>query len=250
METYLKPEAVNLPRLNNKEYLNMMQRIVALLVLEDVITKLGVADILTLMKNLLAELEDLVNRSMANIETEEMNEVDVERDGLINYLFSQIRSAKNSPIKSHREAYNRLKLLLRAYKGLARMRNMEETAAIRGLLLDLSKETAAADVVTLNLTEAINALKAANEHYATLTETRANERIAEQLSTSKDIRAQLAPLYDNLVTRIMAVNIVTPCEEAESFLKHHNQIITETDNAYAMRATSATGKSGSSDVKE
>lgn len=46
MGTYLKPETTSLSRLNNKEYLNMMQRIAALLTAEETVTKLGVESIL------------------------------------------------------------------------------------------------------------------------------------------------------------------------------------------------------------
>lgn len=46
MGTYLKPETTSLSRLNNKEYLNMMQRVATLLSVEETVTKLGVGSIL------------------------------------------------------------------------------------------------------------------------------------------------------------------------------------------------------------
>lgn len=68
MGTYLKPETTSLSRLNNKEYLNMMQRIAALLSVEETVTKLGVGSILLPFNALSLQLEDLVNRTMANAE--------------------------------------------------------------------------------------------------------------------------------------------------------------------------------------
>lgn len=236
MGTYLKPETTSLSRLNNKEYLNMMQRIAALLTAEETVTKLGVESILAPFNALSLQLEDLVNRTMASAETRTMSETDAERDSYVNYLTSSIRTAKNSPLAAHRSAYARLEIVIRPYKGLAQMRNMEETAAIRGLLLDLSKEASAADIATLGLADVVAALKEANERYAQLTDTRAVERSASQTDDSKTVRAQMDALYDDLTARVMAVNIITPCKEAETFLKLHNQIVTETQNAFALRA--------------
>lgn len=239
MGTYLKPETTALSRLNNKEYLNMMQRITALLSVEETVTKLGVETILNPLKELSLQLEDLVNRTLASAETQTMSETDTERDGYINYLFSSIRTATHSPLAAHRAAYARLEIIIRPYKGLAQMRNMEETAAIRGLLLDLGKEANTADIATLGLTDVVTALKEANERYAALTDARAAGRMAAQTDASKTVRTQMDTLYDDLITRIMAFNIITPCKEAETFLKTHNQIVAETQNAFALRSASA-----------
>lgn len=103
---------------------------------------------------------------MASAETQTMSETDTKRDGYVSYLFSSIRTAKNSPLAAHRAAYARLEIVIRPYKGLAQMRNMEETAAIRGLLLDLAKTANAADIAILELTDLVAALKDANDHYA------------------------------------------------------------------------------------
>lgn len=239
MGTYLKPATLNLSRLNNKEYLNMMQRIITLLAEEEAVAKLGVEELLTALKADAALLEDLVNRTTASVETQEMSKADAERDSLVNYLTTSVRNAANSPVATHREAYTRLEIALRPYKGLARMRNMEETAAVSGLLLDLGKEANATDIATLGLTDVVTALKEANDRYASLTDARAAGRSATQMDDSKTVRSRTDVAYDDLTTRIMAVNIVTPCTEAESFLKLHNQIVAETQNALAQRQGAA-----------
>lgn len=133
MGTYLKPETTSLSRLNNKEYLNMMQRVATLLSVEETVTKLGVGSILTPFNALSLQLEDLVNRTMASAETQAMSKTDTQRDGYVSYLFFSIRTAKNSPLAAYRAAYARLEIIIRLYRGLAQMRNMEETVAIRGL---------------------------------------------------------------------------------------------------------------------
>ncbi|MFR3934582.1 MAG: DUF6261 family protein [Bacteroides ovatus] len=85
-------------------------------------------------------MEDLVNRSTANAETKDLLKLDAERDSYVSYLLATVRAAKNSPLAAQRDAYNTLEITVRPYTGLARMRNMEETAAISGLLLDFRKE--------------------------------------------------------------------------------------------------------------
>lgn len=242
MEKYLKPKMISIWSLNNKEYLNMMLRVLDLLVSEEIIKKFGVEVILTPLLAWATELEDLVNRTTAQIETKTMKETDIERVGYISNLFSLIRAARNSPFPACREAHARLKLIARAYKGLAYFRNMEKTVSVRALLVDLEKETAAADIATLALTDTVAALRTTNDRYAALTDARAAKRSAARVSTSRTLRTQMNVLYDNLVTRIMAVNIIQPCEEAENFLLRHNQIATETENAYALRRSSAVKK--------
>lgn len=108
---YLKPETTSLSRLNNKEYLNMMQRIAALLSVEETVTKLGVGSILTPFNALSLQLEDLVNRTMASAETQTMSETDTKRDGYVSYLFST-QTIKNSLLSTPRVAYAHIEIVL------------------------------------------------------------------------------------------------------------------------------------------
>ena len=181
-------------------------------------------------------VEDLVNRSTANAETKDLLKLDAERDSYVSYLLATVRAAKNSPLAAQRDAYNTLEITVRPYTGLARMRNMEETAAISGLLLDFRKEAVKTAVTALNLDAILTALETANKNYSALTDARSVTRTAESVADSKTVRAQLDSLYDDLVMHITAVNILTPSiTEASAFLTALNQVIAETKAAYNRR---------------
>lgn len=235
MGSYQKAESIRVTQLNNAEYTNLMSRTLALLN-EGSIKKLTVTDIVNKMKPLLAKMEDLVNRSTANVETKDLQKLNAERDSYVSYLFSTVRAAKNSPLQEQRTAYERLEIILRPYTGLTRMRNMEETVAIRGLLIDLRKKEVANAVKTLNLSAILTALETVNNHYFAMTDTRSSTRTAEAMDDSKTVRAQLDPLYDDLVMHITAVNILTPSiTEASVFLTALSQVVAETRAAFDRR---------------
>lgn len=162
MGSYQKADGITLSQLNNTEYTNFMNRVLALLTTGS-ISKLTVTNIVNSIKPRLAQMEDLVNRSMANAETKDLLKLDAERDSYVSYLLATVRAAKNSPLAAQRDAYNTLEITVRPYTGLARMRNMEETAAITGLLLDFRKEAVKAAVTALNLDAILTALETANK---------------------------------------------------------------------------------------
>lgn len=235
MGSYQKADGITLSQLNNTEYTNFMNRVLALLTTGS-ISKLTVTNIVNSIKPRLAQMEDLVNRSMANAETKDLLKLDAERDSYVSYLLATVRAAKNSPLAAQRDAYNTLEITVRPYTGLARMRNMEETAAITGLLLDFRKEAVKAAVTALNLDAILTALETANKNYSALTDARSATRTVESTADSKTVRAQLDSLYDDLVMHVTAVNILTPSiTEASAFLTALNQVITETKAAYDRR---------------
>lgn len=226
MGSYQKADGITLSQLNNTEYTNFMNRVLTLLTAGS-ISKLTVTNIVNSIKPKLVQMEDLVNRSTANAETKDLLKLDAERDSYVSYLLATVRAAKNSPLAAQRDAYNTLEITVRPYTGLARMRNMEETAAISGLLLDFRKEA---------VKTAVTALETANKNYSALTDARSVTRTAESVADSKTVRAQLDSLYDDLVMHITAVNILTPSiTEASAFLTALNQVIAETKAAYNRR---------------
>ena len=226
MGSYQKADGITLSQLNNTEYTNFMNRVLTLLTAGS-ISKLTVTNIVNSIKPKLVQMEDLVNRSTANAET---------KDSYVSYLLATVRAAKNSPLAAQRDAYNTLEITVRPYTGLARMRNMEETAAISGLLLDFRKEAVKTAVTALNLDAILTALETANKNYSALTDARSVTRTAESVADSKTVRAQLDSLYDDLVMHITAVNILTPSiTEASAFLTALNQVIAETKAAYNRR---------------
>lgn len=208
MGSYQKADGITLSQLNNTEYTNFMNRVLTLLTAGS-ISKLTVTNIVNSIKPKLVQMEDLVNRSTANAETKDLLKLDAERDSYVSYLLATVRAAKNSPLAAQRDAYNTLEITVRPYTGLARMRNMEETAAISGLLLDFRKEAVKTAVTALNLDAILTALETANKNYSALTDARSVTRTAESVADSKTVRAQLDSLLSHyeyqMVTALLYV---------------------------------------------
>lgn len=211
-----------------------MNRVLTLLTAGS-ISKLTVTNIVNSIKPKLVQMEDLVNRSTANAETKDLLKLDAERDSYVVICWLLSGAAKNSPLAAQRDAYNTLEITVRPYTGLARMRNMRETAPARTTAC-FRKEAVKTAVTALNLDAILTALETANKNYSALTDARSVTRTAESVADSKTVRAQLDSLYDDLVMHITAVNILTPSiTEASAFLTALNQVIAETKAAYNRR---------------
>lgn len=235
MGSYQKADGITLSQLNNTEYTNFMNRVLTLLTAGS-ISKLTVTNIVNSIKPKLVQMEDLVNRSHGQRRNKGFTETGCRTRFVCQLFVGYCPCGQKLTVGAQRDAYNTLEITVRPYTGLARMRNMEETAAISGLLLDFRKEAVKTAVTALNLDAILTALETANKNYSALTDARSVTRTAESVADSKTVRAQLDSLYDDLVMHITAVNILTPSiTEASAFLTALNQVIAETKAAYNRR---------------
>ena len=100
--------------------------------------------------------DDLTERSMeaqASTATGDTTALDVERDRLLSMLYFLVASGLLSAVAEEQAAAKTLDVILRVYKGIQGKAMDVETQMIRGLLVDLKKDEAAAAVTTLRLNE-------------------------------------------------------------------------------------------------
>lgn len=252
MEKITKVKDINITKLNNAEYRTFMARYGNLLAggggdseSPDEISfapndPLGIPqELRTAFATDFALLTDAVNQSSASEETAQMSALDKERDDLLIFITSTITQMTKSPLAAQRTAAEKLYLPVKPYIGAARLANLQETAAIEGLLVDLDKAGMPEALAAINLTEVVAALKEKNKQYATLTEQRANAKADDPVESAKKIRLRMDEEYDEMSTYAFAQSVVKPTQETAAFINRLNALVDETNALYNQRIAQA-----------
>lgn len=252
MEKITKVNIIYLQRLNNAEYRTFMARYGNLLaggggdsespdeISFDPNDPLGIPqELRTAFATDFALLTDAVNQSSASEETAQMSTLDKERDDLLIFITSTITQMTKSPLAAQRTAAEKLYLPVKPYIGAARLANLQETAAIEGLLVDLDKAGMPEALAAINLTEVVAALKEKNKQYATLTEQRANAKADDPVESAKKIRLRMDEEYDEMTTYAFAQSVVKPTQETAAFINRLNALVDETNALYNQRIAQA-----------
>lgn len=252
MEKITKVNIIYLQRLNNAEYRTFMARYGNLLaggggdsespdeISFDPNDPLGIPqELRTAFAADFALLTDAVNQSSASEETAQMSALDKERDDLLIFITSTITQMTKSPLAAQRTAAEKLYLPVKPYIGAARLANLQETAAIEGLLVDLDKAGMPEALAAINLTEVVAALKEKNKQYATLTEQRANAKADDPVESAKKIRLRMDEEYDEMSTYAFAQSVVKPTQEIAAFINRLNALVDETNALYNQRIAQA-----------
>ncbi len=252
MEKTTKVNIIYLQRLNNAEYRTFMARYGNLLaggggdsespdeISFDPNDPLGIPqELRTAFATDFALLTDAVNQSSASEETAQMSALDKERDDLLIFITSTITQMTKSPLAAQRTAAEKLYLPVKPYIGAARLANLQETAAIEGLLVDLDKAGMPEALAAINLTEVVAALKEKNKQYATLTEQRANAKADDPVESAKKIRLRMDEEYDEMSTYAFAQSVVKPTQETAAFISRLNALVDETNALYNQRIAQA-----------
>lgn len=252
MEKITKVNIIYLQRLNNAEYRTFMARYGNLLaggggdsespdeISFDPNDPLGIPqELRTAFATDFALLTDAVNQSSASEETAQMSALDKERDDLLIFITSTITQMTKSPLAAQRTAAEKLYLPVKPYIGAVRLANLQETAAIEGLLVDLDKAGMPEALAAINLTEVVAALKEKNKQYATLTEQRANAKADDPVESAKKIRLRMDEEYDEMSTYAFAQSVVKPTQETAAFINRLNALVDETNALYNQRIAQA-----------
>ena len=252
MEKITKVKDINITKLNNAEYRTFMARYGNLLaggggdsespdeISFDPNDPLGIPqELRTAFATDFALLTDAVNQSSASEETAQMSALDKERDDLLIFITSTITQMTKSPLAAQRTAAEKLYLPVKPYIGAARLANLQETAAIEGLLVDLDKAGMPEALAAINLTEVVAALTEKNKQYATLTEQRANAKADDPVESAKKIRLRMDEEYDEMSTYAFAQSVVKPTQETAAFINRLNALVDETNALYNQRIAQA-----------
>jgi hypothetical protein len=163
-----------------------------------------------------------------------------ERGKVITSLFSEIRSARLSPIKERAEAGQRLFPIVKAYKGLQYENISEQTSHIDGLVVDLMKPEPFGDASTIGVNTHIVMLENLNQEFKTIRVERANTIASDNLPNSKTIRKQADDFTNSILTHIETAYIVASDADRNiisTLIDNINQAIYETATIYKQGAS-------------
>lgn len=191
---------------------------------------------------LLGKLQDNLKRSIATAETAELLALDEQRDVLGRYIIDTVRASQNLPNKAKSEAATKLYLVLKPYEGFYKIANMQETATLNGMVIDLNKDANKAHVQTLGLQAEVDELTAVNTQYKILTDTRTVTREGAKVEDSKTIRTEMDALYDYITTVAFAHNVVSPSSQLSNYINQVNAIIDEANTSYNQRIAQTKAK--------
>ena len=262
MSAYVKIKRAPLTDLNNAEYLTFMNHVLDLavngagteggetdspseisLAAAGGVPELGLSEeFIGGFEAELVGLADAVDESRVAEETEEMAVHETNRDNLAVYVLTRISRAGTLPLEAERDAGKYLYKKVKPYVGVASLPVAQETAKLRGLLMDLRKAENAPYVTTLGLDAYLSELEKENEAYDRLYQSRLNARAANRKESGTSIRKRVDALYDDLALLAQSYNVVQPTDRSAAFVAALNQLIAETTAAYKQRRAQATGK--------
>jgi len=246
---YIRVEEINLVRLANAEFMNFMERFLALLPLEAEgepesgvmgAPKVGItAEMITEAKGYLAQMNDLTRIPQMKAETKPKEEVDRKRDSLISLLFSRVKTSRSVPIEAESKAAEQLYIVISPYRGIGKLPYNQETEMIKGLLLDLRKLENSEAVRTLGLDAYVDELDNCNKQFEALVKTAdmKNSELGfnEQM---RDLRVAMTDLYREMTDYAFATNLLNETEESLYFMSGLNALIHDVESIYKQRLNS------------
>lgn len=254
MSTYTKIKTLPLSLFNNAEYLSFMNHVldlangnsgggdsespyeISLLTGSDGIPELGLTkEFLETYEADLLAMADVVDESRTSQETEQMALHDTNRDNLAIYIITRISRAGTLPLEAERDAGKYLYKIIKPYNGIARLPMAQETAKIKGLLLDLRKDENKPYVTTLGLDAYLAELEKENNAYDRLSQQRVQNRTTSKKESGANLRKRIDVYYDDLTLLAQSYSVAKPSEKATAFIAALNQLIAETTAAYNQR---------------
>ena len=189
----------------------------------DFATAMGIAPLRTEYQRLFDIENDCYLRNTAYQDTPEVEARDKKRDDLFIYISQSITTATLSPVPATAEAAARLAYHLAPYRDAPRLSYASNTAAVADFVQRMREPANAADIATLALTAAIDALDEANTAFNEVSAGRSTELLARSTSeTMKSIRPQVDAAYKAVASAINALyqvnSLVTRDAERETTL--------------------------------
>ena len=247
-----KIKLVNRPNcghFTNSHHLQFMFNVYALVKAGDKV-KLHLTDELLKSWNDCIELETELNKqATATVHTEQMKELDRQRDTLLTNLFGIVRVQLKSPVQAVKEAAKKLDKALGVYVGIQRKAADAKTAEVRGLLKDLERYTT--EATALGLTPVTTELKTINEKFQTIYNERQVKVVDAKLPPLVEVRTQTDAVFNAVCHYIEASYLLAATEDDRPPIERLvDQINREIDHFKTAYKQSAAQKKPSPAVKE
>lgn len=235
MASIIKINTIGLGKLNNAEYTRFMRYTLDNIEIAKRVS-LGIpTDMFDAFRAKLTLLIDIISQSRTSDNTASIAEADQLCDDTLRYLLGQLERGRFSPVEADRAAYTSLYNLTKPYRGANRLPQRQQIQQTEGLIKDLEKPAVADAVTRIGIKTTIEALREANERYASLIQTRANEQAAEALPAARGVREEIDPLYDQMMSLAFAESIARSTAYTANFVTAQNKLVADTNAAYNQR---------------
>ena len=183
--------------------------------------------------------QEVVSEAMAAEETAYLIEKVKKRNKVVTSIFQEIRLASKSLIEERRGAGHRLHLIINPYKGLQRENIFEETGHIAGLLYDLDKTSARADLTTIGLAPVVTMLHTINNEFMTLRDSRMKAKALSRLPNGNALRTKNDDTANEIFRHIEAAYLAAATEEEAApigeLIDRLNRVLASIRTAYRQR---------------
>ena len=182
----------------------------------------SIAELRAAYAALIAVENDCYLRNAAYQDTPEVEAADKKRDDLFLYIAQTITTSMLCPYGNAAAAAKRLAFHLDPYRDAPRLNYASNTAAIADFVDKMGEEANITDLVTLDLTTAVDQLAAANRAFSALYNARSSELLTRSTGeTMKTIRPQVDDAFRALASAVNALYQVNalvtkdPAKESE-----------------------------------
>ena len=235
MKDLLKFQPPKTAHLNAAEYTNFIERFLSLTTAAGA----GVVHYLQAdvdrMTQLRGLLVDNFKRNMAAAETASLQELEALRDEIGRIIIDSVKAGQSMALPAIAEASKALWFVLQPYNGFYALPNMQETTAIEGMLMDLSRGDCPTHLATLGLTDYVAQLADANNRYVALEAQRTVSNSDAKAPDSKTIRTEMDALYTYITDVAFAHQVLNPTTELARYIRDVNDMIAEVNAAYNQR---------------
>ena len=188
---------------------------------------------------------DCYLRNASYQDTPEVEAKDRCRDDRFAYVAQRITTARLSPVDAEAQAAARLAYPLAPYRDAARLNYSSNTAAVADFVQKMREPDHAADIATLGLTAAIDALDTANNDFNLTYTGRSAELLTRATSeTMKTIRPQVDAAFKSLASAINALYQVNELVTRDASRQTEIGAVIDRANALLIQLQSTLSRAG------
>lgn len=204
---------------------------------------LHIEELTTGYQALIQKQLEIINRNRNVANTDELAELDKERDRWLGQLTRTVDTAAASPDATLSAAGKKLQRLLSPYRGIAGNEYTKQTSQLKGLLRDLGADEAVELTDALTLGATVQKLRKSNNDF----EAKYNERITTEATRTRsdvgtiDNRRAMDEAYRNITQIVNAYAITGATEAINAFIDKLNARIEQGKRIITRQAPGGSG---------
>lgn len=234
----------------NAEHYRLQEQLLAAITAEFVSTY-KIDDFRNNYAALFAKEDEAYLQNVAFADTKPIEEADALRDQRFRFVDLTVQSKQLSTVVAEKDAADRLAFAMQRYQGASSKPHGENTAMVSDLVKTFQSATCSADVQALGLTEAVAALKKANDDFEAIYSQRADEKLVRANNEKlKTIRPQVDAAFSRLADAINAIYLVAETIERDAARTAAIGVVIDTVNAQILQFSETLSRRGVSKKKQ